>query len=204
MTLLNSYPRGTAVAPPPEEGFLSRGRIIPGLLHCETLDDAVSGARLLSAEAFPPFRLLLINRTAYQEVRSDGRQVECGDRRPLREPVLFTSSGLGDDVVEPPRRALFEGCFTPAADWVGRQEAFHRHSWPGRREVSVCMSRPEARTVSITVVDLGVREIALTYLPVANDPSAGAGPGVWPEGGRAVAGQDAGPRHEQPVQPHRG
>src|SRR5439155_17977933 len=86
-----------------------------------------------------------------------------------RGPLLFTSSGLGDGLVDPPRRVLFEEWFVPGANWREIQDAYHRHSWPDRSHLSVCMRRPEARTVSCTIVDLDHTRVAMTYLPDAPD-----------------------------------
>jgi hypothetical protein len=68
---------------------------------------------------------------------------------------LFTSSGLGDALVEGPRRRLFERLVLGAEDsWLDGQSRFHRHRWPGQPELSVWMERPDARTVSRSVIDV--------------------------------------------------
>jgi hypothetical protein len=85
------------------------------------------------------------------------------------EPLLFTSSGLGDAVVDRPRRALFREWFTPSTDWRERQDSFHRHSWPDRTQLSVCIRRADARTVSCTVIELLSASARLTYYPQAPD-----------------------------------
>jgi hypothetical protein len=84
---------------------------------------------------------------------------------------MFTSSGLGDALVEAPRRALFDEWFVGVKleNQLERQDAFHRHQWPDRPELSVCMSRIDARTVSYTVVDLEADRATMTYYPDAPD-----------------------------------
>ena len=80
------------------------------------------------------------------------------ESRPVgRTPLLFTSSGLGDHLVEGVRRELFEGFFAgPAEGWRAAQDGFHRHRWEeGRGHLSVNMARPDARTVSFAVYGEG-------------------------------------------------
>ena len=88
-------------------------------------------------------------------------------------PVLFTSSGLGDHLVEGVRRELFDGFFAgPPETWEAAQDAFHRHRWPGRGHLSVNMTRATARTVSFARVDVGPAGVAFAYHPAAPDRPA--------------------------------
>ncbi|MFN0137616.1 MAG: NRDE family protein, partial [Phycisphaerae bacterium] len=51
-------------------------------------------------------------------------------------PFFYTSSGLGDSLVDAPRRELFERSFSPPlSSPTATQDAFHRHSWPDRRHL---------------------------------------------------------------------
>ncbi len=172
----------------------SRGGIIPGLLHCGSADDAVDvvhGHRAGGAGATRPFTLVIADGRHVATVRCDGVSVGVEQmNRPVR-PVMWTSSGLGDHVVEGPRRALFDGWFGggcggasggasgggggslsggggggDAAAWVERQEAFHRHRWDGRPQWSVMMNRDGARTVSTTTVYVGRDRVAMRYRAV--------------------------------------
>ncbi len=85
---------------------------------------------------------------------------------------MNTSSGLGDHVVEPPRRALFTRMFAGAApdDFAAIQDAFHRHRWPDRPHLSVDMDRADAETVSLTVIELD--DVSVTMRYVDGHPSA--------------------------------
>jgi hypothetical protein len=170
MTLLNVNPD----QPDPARwaGRRSRGLLIPGLLDAATVREAYPRALALDAAAFPPFRLVMIDRRQWAQVRSDGGRV-IGERYagPSR-PVMFTSSGLGDAVVEGPRRELFDQWFAAAGDPVERQDAFHRHRWADRPHLSVCMARPDARTVSLTTVQVAADAIRLTYHGAAPDEPA--------------------------------
>jgi hypothetical protein len=98
-------------------------------------------------------------------------QLEITQPGPLGSPRLFTSSGLGDEVVAGPRRKLFEELFLPEADWPAVQDVFHRHVWPGREFASVWMTRPEARTVSLTVVEMSPAATRMAYFPRHDDAS---------------------------------
>jgi membrane protein DedA with SNARE-associated domain len=83
-------------------------------------------------------------------------------------PVLFTSSGLGDHLVEGVRRELFDELLAgPSGTWQAAQDAFHRHTWPGREHLSVNMTRATARTVSFTVIDVTPAGALITYHPDA-------------------------------------
>jgi hypothetical protein len=151
----------------------SRGAVIPGLLSCANLPEALEKALTFDAGLCAPFRLVLCGQGEVAELRSCGERLRLLRRVALTAPCLFTSSGLGDAIVEGPRRRLFEACFGPADDWPERQDAFHRHSWPDRPHLSVCMRRRDARTVSYTVVTFGPETVSLLYHPDAPDRPAG-------------------------------
>ena len=147
----------------------SRGTIIPGLLHCESLRDATRLAARLPAADYSPFRLVLIESREVAVAHSDGHALQIVEHPPLAAPLLFTSSGLGDHFVEDPRRSLFERFFPSQERWESRQDAYHRHHWPDRTHLSVCMNRPDARTVNHTVIRIREHDVALTYWPDAPD-----------------------------------
>src|SRR5262249_12632394 len=88
--------------------------------------------------------------------------VRLVQRSAAGEPFLFTSSGLGDHLVEEPRRQLFAEAMGHSAN-PDAQDLFHRHEWPDRSHLSVCMRRSDARTVSHTLVVLTERAGLLTY-----------------------------------------
>jgi hypothetical protein len=191
----NKRPSATPAAPQ------SRGKIIPALLHADTPLSATFFALTLDPAQYAPFRLVLVNRREGVEVHSDGARMRLVWRFGLTRPLLFTSSGLGDQAVERPRRQLFGEFFDPSpvspeywgegdmffpspqysgergrgeGDRLTRQDAFHRHRWPDRPDLSVCMDRPDARTVSYTVVCLGPDRVTLSYHPDAPDRPAEA------------------------------
>ena len=105
-------------------------------------------------------------------MNSNGARIWLVCRIVLTSPQLFTSSGLGDQAVEGPRRQLFGEFFDRPGDRLAQQEAFHRHRWPDRPHLSVCMDRQDARTVSHTVVFLSPDRITLAYHSDAPDRPA--------------------------------
>lgn len=170
-TLLNAYttqglPRTTTA---PTEQKISRGTIIPQLMHCLTLADAVAELDDLTPASFWPFRVLITDGRELVEFRNESHK-PSRSRRPLGpEPLMFTSSGLGDAVVDPPRRELFDRMVTLGPAASENQDAYHRHRWPDRPDISVCMSRPDARTVSYAVVETTPKQVIMWYDPDALD-----------------------------------
>jgi hypothetical protein len=147
----------------------SRGSIIPALLGCDGLELALGQAAGLRPDHYAPFRLVLVDGRQTAEVVSDGTQLHVAGARPLAEPLLFTSSGLGDDLVVGPRRRLFAKRLLAAGADAAAQDAFHRHHWPRRQHLSVCMRRPNARTVSCTTITLTPEHASLDYHAEAPD-----------------------------------
>jgi hypothetical protein len=156
----------------------SRGAIIPMLADCRDFLEAESRVADLRPARFNPFRLLIVGAAGHAEFVSDGRRIvrrDAGVRSPL--PLLLTSSGLGDAIAEPPRRALFESLLATGSS-PDRQDEFHRHSWPERRHLSVCMSRDGARTVSYTTVEITATCAVMTYWPKPPDAIDETSPAV--------------------------
>ncbi|MEO1236354.1 MAG: NRDE family protein [Planctomycetota bacterium] len=177
VTLLNLKTPGLPTELP---DAVSRGHVIPRLLHHARAEDAARDALALGPAATLPYRLLLVDATHTAVVRADGTTVDL-DLQPRSDaPTMLTSSGLGDHLVEPPRRELFDQAPPATPD---AQDAFHRHRWPDRTPVSVKMHRPDARTVSRTVVEVvrpdagGPPRVTMAYTPVAFDGREG--PTVW-------------------------
>ncbi len=172
VTLLNRHrSEDTSPSAARKLSMRSRGEIIPGLLSHSTLADALASAASLDPQAFQPFRLLLLCGQAISDVVNNGRSIEIGEIQTIDCPLLFTSSGLGDERVESPRRGLFEGMFAKDDDPEEIQDAFHAHIWPDRPHLSVLMSREEARTVSRTVASVTRDAITLSYEPIGGDAS---------------------------------
>jgi hypothetical protein len=154
--LLNRTPPGR------DEGLLpaaSRGAIVPLVLACESLSAAIDAAARLDRRCFDPFELILLTVSTAVAMTGDG-----GIRRyRIGTPLLFTSSSLGDAVVEPARRALFDSMVARAGDLLEGQSRFHRHQWPAAPHISVLMERHDASTVSRTTVDLCSTAVRLRH-----------------------------------------
>jgi hypothetical protein len=145
---------------------LSRGSIVPRLLACGSIVRAVEAYDALDVRRFEPFRLVMIQRSTVTLV-TGGPARPSTDVFPLTVPVMFTSSSLGDALVEPPRRRLFEQLVLADDDWVRGQFRFHRHQWVRQPEISIHMAREDAATVSRTTIHVTSRTIDLGYEPLA-------------------------------------
>jgi hypothetical protein len=151
----------------------SRGDLIPALVGSDAPAAALAELeRAFNYHDFAPFRLVLVGRGIVADVRWDGRAPMVASRLLGGSPVLFTSSGLGDHLVERVRRELFDELFAgPPAGWAAAQDAFHRHRWPGRDHLSVNMTRDAARTVSHAVIELDDAGATMWYTAPAFDPA---------------------------------
>jgi hypothetical protein len=147
---------------------MSRGTIIPHLIEAGDVEEAVRLARGIRPADYQPFRLVATDSDRFAVFASDGNALRISIERRGSKPLLFTSSGLGDRVVDVPRRRLFTALLEMEGPTPAVQQAFHRHSWPDRRDVSVCMERPEARTVSCTTVEVSEAKVDLRYF--SNSP----------------------------------
>lgn len=168
LAVLNvNLPHRDRSAPKPPR---SRGEVIPSLLECDSPSAALAVCERLNYRDFAPFRLVLIGDGLVADVRWDGREPMVMSRLVGGTPLMFTSSGLGDHLVEGVRRVLFDQMFMGGSHvWEASQHAFHRHRWPGREHLSVNMARDTARTVSHAVIDLGAVEAVFSYHADAPD-----------------------------------
>ncbi len=167
MTLLNFNPHRSV----PACRLKSRGGIIPKLLDATTLAEAIERTETINVFEYSLFRLILLDDSTCVELRPENGTLQSSKISPIDQPLLFTSSGLGDQLVEGPRRELFESMFQKSADWIHDQDRFHRHSWPGREHLSVCMSRADAKTVSQTIVTVHPTIVTMTYTSIPPDES---------------------------------
>lgn len=155
----------------------SRGGIVPDLMGCGSVAEALARTISLDASVFPAFRLLLTTAREHAVVVADGERVVSVQVATLRSPIMLTSSGLGDDLVGTPRSELFArmlgsgGAGGVGGDPLAAQAAFHEHFWPERRELSVLMSREGARTVSHTIVDIFEHSVTCRYREIEDAAS---------------------------------
>ena len=152
-----------SAVPIDKSSLRSRGLIIPRLLDCASLKNALDIGAALDPGDFDRFRLVVAQNTAAAIVTSDGVALSVEPTQ-LSRPIILTSSSLGDALVEGPRKRLFDQLFAgEARTWLRAQSRFHHHQWPSRRDISVRMERADATTVSHTVVDVSSRAIELRY-----------------------------------------
>lgn len=161
--LMNYNPRPSWVASSPQP-IVSRGTIIPTLLHLATVPQAVRATRRLDPRRHDPFRLFIMDRHRLWQVTSDGASLRF-ERSRVDAPLVFSSSGLGDDLVRRPREEQFAR-MVAGSPTLEAQDAFHTHACPGRPEISVCMRRAGARTVSRTAIELRADTAKVTYQPL--------------------------------------
>ena len=167
-TLLNgnpTYPHQPAVA-------RTRGEIVPHVLAATTYAEVQRLIDQLDWTVYPACRLLVSCTEGARSWGWDGRSVQLTTHTD-EQAVFFTSSGLGDHVVESRRRALWDEWFTPGEHPFSRQDMFHRHRWPDQRELSINMDRFDARTVSCTTVSVDSMAVTMHYHAGAPD-----GPGI--------------------------
>lgn len=139
---------------------ISRGMIIPSLIHSATTQAATELLNTQTLSCYNPFRLILVDEDQSIECRFDGRMLTMHKYGRLKK-LMFTSSGLGDDIVDTPRRQLFDQMLVhPSA---AAQDAFHRHSWEEQSHLSVCMRRADAMTVSCTIIEISSAVASMHY-----------------------------------------
>lgn len=150
----------------------SRGLIIPSLLSAETLNEAVDRISRLDAAQFAPFRLVLLDGRELVEFVWTGSAAELGCKHDLSSPAFYTSSGLGDQLVDGPRREVFRQFLGNDLQTRQLQDALHRHAWADRPHLSICMDRTDARTVSYTTFEFTPKCVKLDYHAGAPDEGA--------------------------------
>jgi hypothetical protein len=160
IALLNVNPPAGAVGAGPR----SRGGIIPLLIRGRSLGEVSELAASIDHREFAPFRLVAVHADE-DDVLEIAPAASRVRRLPLSVPRMFTSSGLGDQKVEGPRRQLFERTVTQAGEGQlpERQDRFHAHRWRDRLAVSVHMSRADAWTVSRTAIEIRAPQIVMSY-----------------------------------------
>jgi hypothetical protein len=142
----------------------SRGTIIPPLLSGGDLPSVITEARLIP-EHYDPFTLVVIQGHLIAVITSTGSRIARSIAE-LTRPVMFTSSSLGDELVDGPRRALFECLVARGVTPLAAQSHYHDHRWSDRPAISVLMSRPGAATVSQTVIDVVAGTVSMRYRPI--------------------------------------
>ena len=141
---------------------VTRGEIIPRLLASTRLTGVGDQLQRLDPARYAPFQLVAIYGRGLLIATSNGRALSVTTNL-LREPVMFTSSSLGDRDARRVRQPLFDSLVRRASHPVEGQRQFHDHQWPGCPSFSVRMRRPNARTVSRSIVVVHKRRTSFTY-----------------------------------------
>ena len=156
----------------PASRLTSRGLIVPRLLASSSIDEAVQAVQSLPRDRFAPFRVVLTQGGLYAAVTGGGGELAAiTELGVLGRPRVFSSSSLGDELVETFRHRLFHDLLAASRGRpLAAQAALHRHQWADRPEISVLMERREARTVSRSQVDVDYPSgrVWLLYEPVAD------------------------------------
>lgn len=160
-TLLNVNPYEPASVPPDAP---SRGELVPKLLAESQVPAALRLLGQLDLRSYAPFRLVLLDEAHVVTVRQVHGDLTISPLEPRDRALFYTSSGLGDHLVEKQRSELFRSWSRQSWD-ADRQDEFHAHRWLEWPELSVNMSRKDALTVSYTTVTITSRSISMRYHP---------------------------------------
>jgi hypothetical protein len=146
----------------------SRGQLVPLLLSCDSLPAAQSLLRQLDADRFPAFRIVAFTARQCVVASSDGRSIAVDESKPWPVRFMMASSGLGDHLVQQPRRELWQRTLARSADDLAAQSLFHRTHEPEHGALSPLMARVDARTLSRVTLDLTLNFAHLTYEPLGD------------------------------------
>jgi hypothetical protein len=147
--------------------LVTRGAVIPYLAASADIEDVER--RFVSGPArWPcrPFKLLVASIDRLVLLTPLG-SID------LEAPLVLSTSSLGDDLVEGPRRTLFADLLASSATAWQAQDRLHQHAWPDRRHVSALMRRADACTVSRTEMVLGREGVEMRYAVLCDGWPAG-------------------------------
>jgi uncharacterized protein with NRDE domain len=157
-----------SAAPTSNRPLRSRGLIIPTLLDCGSVPEALEIAARVDPAHFDLFRLVVVQRMVAGVLTSDGLTLSV-ETVGVSRPLMLTSSSLGDNVVKAARRRLFERLVLKNdGAWLAAQTRFHAHQWRSRADISVTMERQAARTVSRTCITVTSHTSELCYDPLGS------------------------------------
>jgi hypothetical protein len=143
----------------------SRGRIIPGLLDCRSVDEVRDRVLSLDPRTYRPWRLVVASAARLLEAESTGSRIRHFVSA-LPRRFMTTSSSVLESRATTARVHLFEDLVRepdPAA-----QDGFHCHQWPDLKSLSVRMERPDACTVSRSVIEVHADRVKFAYEAVGS------------------------------------
>lgn len=163
--LLNANPMPS----PAMKSVKSRGFLVPGALEEDHLDAAVDRMIRLHAGEYPPFRLMIAQEGSAALIHNDGKSIHVSPPGSIGRPLMLASSGLGDALVDAPRRLLWARCIQEGGISPQAQDSYHRHRWSHAPQLSVNMRRADARTVSHCRIELDTEIARMIYHAGAPD-----------------------------------
>lgn len=140
---------------PPGQATISRGMIVPEALNAESASDVRGLIGGMNLHAVQPFTVMAADLLRHVILSWNGIELQTEPASDIR-----CSSGLGDALVDGPRRSAWsEG--TKAGATAAQQDAWHRSRYGTFSPAWVLMSRPGARTVSRNLIEIDPRRIRL-------------------------------------------
>jgi hypothetical protein len=167
VAMLNRMPSQARVV---DEQLRTRGEIVTSLASSRNLDEVFDRLQRVDPAAYRAFQAVAVDGHAVVTATSNGARIDA-ETRPLKQPVIFTSSSLGDSTAARMRVPLFEAMVVHADDRLAGQRAFHAHRWPRCGTFSVVMCRADARTVSRSTIDVRGGASSFIYEPLDPDAS---------------------------------
>lgn len=146
-----------------QKEWTTRGRIVPDALRFTNVPDAMEDLKRLPFGDYLPFRLVLIDGFHHGMILWDGLQVHRSIQERSFQPLFYTSSGMGDDLVYEIRAPIFRRYLLEQTQSEERQDLFHSQFWEDRPHVSICMSRHDAKTVSYSTISYQDSQILFQY-----------------------------------------
>ncbi|MFW5846453.1 MAG: NRDE family protein [Planctomycetota bacterium] len=156
-----------SVAPPPPQQAPSRGLLVDELCGLPDRGAVRIALQLRDLGPFHPFILVVVAEDGIGSCAWDGRRVQWQEQDPA-EPQLWCSSGLGDALVDAPRRTRFADLVLPAPG-PASQDRFHADRGSGDGATDVLMTRADARSVSRSVVTWQEHRLLLEHVALDED-----------------------------------
>ncbi len=147
-------------------GLKSRGEVIEKIIGGSSAKEVAKAAADMDTERYAAFRIVAVDGAEVIEVGYEGGLGKMRRMPAHNWPVMFTSSGLGDAVVQGIREKLFQDMVYQAEDLQTAQDAFSASRIAGAGHLSVNMSRSDARTVSQTAVCVLSSVAKMQYSPM--------------------------------------
>lgn len=155
LCLLNNYQSAASLFKDYFSSFVSRGEIIPGLIHAADIASCRRLAEATQCKKYRPFVLAAFQEGSAFTLVWDGKTAAFG------EPQLpLISSAFNYAAATENRWGLLKQAEPLTAD---KLLALHRSHLPERGELSICMHRREAHTVSLSHVRVNDGEVSMDY-----------------------------------------